>query len=285
MTKKKIVVLSVCSILQVFLFAGISAMYGWDLKFLTVSIAYYAETFLFLYYAADAKERLVIIFILALPPLMIYVPIHLISFEQTRVSLPGTVAHFFAIGLGAITYYIGKGYFRLLTVACFLAVTLCFFVYGYDKWLNNICYGSYTGTITEQAAGYSFADRKGHIVTMDNLKGDLVVLDFWNTACAACFKEFPAFQSESGRYLHAGKHIRFLAVNAPLKTDAPNQAEDALLKRGYTFQRYYLTNASDLKKFRVTFFPSIIILINGKEIVYRGGINGVDDIIKRYTAQ
>jgi thiol-disulfide isomerase/thioredoxin len=61
------------------------------------------------------------------------------------------------------------------------------------------------------APGLALKDLDGQLVTMANLKGKVVVVNFWATWCPPCRREFPSM--ERLREKMSGKPVMILAVN------------------------------------------------------------------------
>ena len=62
------------------------------------------------------------------------------------------------------------------------------------------------------APEFSLYDTKGKLVTLQSLKGKVIVLDFWATWCTPCLASFPAMQRVVTKY-KADKDVVFLFVN------------------------------------------------------------------------
>jgi len=60
------------------------------------------------------------------------------------------------------------------------------------------------------AAAVEMEDFNGNIVTIADLKGRPVVVNFWATWCPACFAEMPAFEKV---YQAKGDSVQFLGIN------------------------------------------------------------------------
>jgi thiol-disulfide isomerase/thioredoxin len=157
-----------------------------------------------------------------------------------------------------------------------------FFLTGYDLWLHKINYESYSGRVNETINEYSLVDIDGRPLLVDSLKGRVAVMDFWNTACEPCFKKFPIFKYKQSDYASKKANILFFTVNCPLQTDSRGLAQSMLQSRGYNFKQYYLQNKGDLENFKISYLPTVVILADGKRIIYRGDIEGVDDILNQF---
>lgn len=66
-------------------------------------------------------------------------------------------------------------------------------------------------TQNEPAPSFAIESLGGGTVSLDALRGHIVVLNFWATWCTPCRKEAPAFQRLSDEYRDRG--VRFLGMN------------------------------------------------------------------------
>ena len=66
-------------------------------------------------------------------------------------------------------------------------------------------------TRDEPAPSFSIESLDGGTVSLDALRGDVVVLNFWATWCTPCREEAPAFHRLSREYEERG--VRFLGMN------------------------------------------------------------------------
>jgi thiol-disulfide isomerase/thioredoxin len=85
------------------------------------------------------------------------------------------------------------------------------------------------------AADFELEDLDGNRVSLQALRGKIVVLDFWATWCAPCLSAFPAMRKAVERHKDdAG--VRFYFVNAWERAeDKAKNARDFLSKTGYPF--------------------------------------------------
>ena len=64
----------------------------------------------------------------------------------------------------------------------------------------------------KRAPNLEFKDRSGTTRKVADLRGSIVVLNFWATWCGPCREELPMLSTLSREY--AGKNVRFIAVSA-----------------------------------------------------------------------
>ena len=92
---------------------------------------------------------------------------------------------------------------------------------------------------TQQEAtvpNFTVLDANGNEVTLEEMRGKPVILNFWASWCAPCKSEMPAFQDAFREY---GDEIHFMMVNL---TDGSRETVDTALSyikdQGYTFPVY-----------------------------------------------
>lgn len=161
----------------------------------------------------------------------------------------------------------------LCTLIFALFIGLYVFV-GHKYWWRYLSDGTWTGTVAQELPNdWFFRLVDGQVITPDSLRNKIVVLDFWNTGCAACFAAFPVLDSSFKKYQ---SKVRFYAVNIPLDRDTQNQAFCIIKNRGYTFP---VGRGNDIvaSAFNVTAFPTSFLVYNGK-LVFRGSL---DDVIQQ----
>jgi peroxiredoxin len=85
-------------------------------------------------------------------------------------------------------------------------------------------------SVGQEAPGFILQDLDGNQVTLEELKGQVVMLNFWSAACPPCRDEMPGMQRVFDDLKEKGFTI--LAVNV---NDHPETARDFLRENGYTF--------------------------------------------------
>jgi thiol-disulfide isomerase/thioredoxin len=67
--------------------------------------------------------------------------------------------------------------------------------------------------VGERAPDFTLRDLAGKPVRLSELRGSVVVVDFWASWCAPCKKELPALEVLQRRYREAGKKVVILTIN------------------------------------------------------------------------
>jgi thiol-disulfide isomerase/thioredoxin len=94
--------------------------------------------------------------------------------------------------------------------------------------------------ISQPAPAFSLVDLEGNKVSLAELKGKVVILDFWATWCAPCKKSFPAMQKALDKY-KADPNVRFLFIDTWERIPEPKKAVQPLLQKINIHSLYCLT--------------------------------------------
>lgn len=85
------------------------------------------------------------------------------------------------------------------------------------------------------APEFRLTDLEGNSVSLRDLRGKTVVLDFWATWCGPCIASFPAMQNAVDKFKN-DESIRFLFINTWERShDVKKQVADFLVKNHYRF--------------------------------------------------
>jgi len=90
--------------------------------------------------------------------------------------------------------------------------------------------------LNQPAANFSLTDLQGNRVSLGDLKGKIVILDFWATWCEPCKASFPAMQMAVDKY-KSDPDVRFLFIHTWERS--PTAADDAkayIAGMNYSFQ-------------------------------------------------
>jgi thiol-disulfide isomerase/thioredoxin len=202
------------------------------------------------------------------------IPIRILDFNGSLLSLPDPLVH----SLGVIC---GTLYWRMKRPLNFAALVLCSLVpvymyfQGYDRWLDKLNYGTFTGRVEAHALPVKFEafDEQKNIVGENDLNGKIALLDFWYTGCGICFEKFPHVQAAYDKYKDDAA-VKIMAVDWPLGDDQPGQAFSMIREEGYTFPVVIAGNEELPEKLGVKVYPTTLVIDRQGKIVYRGDIEG-----------
>jgi thiol-disulfide isomerase/thioredoxin len=109
----------------------------------------------------------------------------------------------------------------------------------------------------------------GSAVTLESLRGHVVVLDFWGTWCAPCMAEMPEI-SKVHREFQSNNNVVFLAVDPGWNGDTPEKIRSTTVEKHLDVP-VALDTTGVAKSLEVTSLPTLLVI--GR----RGDIRSVDD--------
>ncbi|MFY7838909.1 MAG: redoxin domain-containing protein [Lacibacter sp.] len=139
--------------------------------------------------------------------------------------------------------------------------------------------------ISKPSPQFTVTDSNGQLVSLTDLKGKVVVVDFWATWCVPCKKSFPAMQQSVNRY-SADSNVVFLFVHTWERgdTNAKVNAAKYLTDNKYNFGLYMDTYDSISKSnpavtaFAVTGIPTKFVIDGQGNIRFIiNGYSGMDE--------
>ena len=209
---------------------------------------------------------------------VLHIPLRLIDFDGSLISLPDFLFHFLGIIIGFVFIKL-QDYKKWVILG--LSTVLAIFMYfkGYSFWLHKLNFSTFSGnvnfTLPISIRGY---DQNNQLITNKAFHNRIVVLDFWHTQCGVCFRKFPEVQKLFNKY---GKDqaVLLFAINNPSKQDTTGQAFAMLKDRGYTFPVVVPTVDTIPQAFGVTHYPTTIIIDKTGNVVFRGAIENAEKVI------
>lgn len=215
----------------------------------------------------------------------LHLPPRLIDFEGTLVSLPDYIFHVLGL-LTAWFFYLARSWKKWIIAGMSFSLTLFMLFRGYSMWIHKLNFDTYSGNYTAAFPEFVADDKNGILISRDSLTGKLVLIDFWHTQCAACFRKFPLLDKIYLKY-RLNPKVKFFALNLPLQTDQPTRAFDMIQKRGYSFPVAKLQTTSIIDSLTISFFPTTILVNEDGRVIFKGSIeNGIGLLereIKKYT--
>lgn len=115
--------------------------------------------------------------------------------------------------------------------------------------------------VGQDAAPFSVTDLKGNQYSLEELKGKIVVLNFWFIACKPCIMEMPDLNELVAKY--EGKDVVFLAI----AMDGDSDLEKFLEKTPFDYQ--IIPSGSEIaNKYEVLGFPTHVVIDQGSKISF-----------------
>lgn len=105
------------------------------------------------------------------------------------------------------------------------------------------------------APDFELATYDGQKLSLSELRGKVVVLNFWATWCQPCRTEMPAFQSVYQEYW--SREVEFVGVD--LSTD-PTESRAFLQELGITYPNGADTKNQITKQYQVTGLPTTVVI-------------------------
>jgi thiol-disulfide isomerase/thioredoxin len=105
------------------------------------------------------------------------------------------------------------------------------------SYLENLKESLTKSMVNEQAPGFTLSDINGNKVSLQDLRGKVVVLDFWATWCGPCKASFPAMQMAQNKFKD-DPNVKFLFIHTWERgTDTPTKDAEAYIKsKNYDFE-------------------------------------------------
>ncbi|MES2275247.1 MAG: TlpA disulfide reductase family protein [Bacteroidota bacterium] len=105
----------------------------------------------------------------------------------------------------------------------------------------------------------SIVDLQGKPLDMEQLKGKIVIMDFWATWCVPCMEELPYLQKVYNQYKNNPKVV-FMVINSGSKNTLADAQGWAKQHANYTFPLYYNGDKDIGDKVGFTLIPTIAVL-------------------------
>jgi cytochrome c biogenesis protein CcmG/thiol:disulfide interchange protein DsbE len=147
-----------------------------------------------------------------------------------------------------------------------------------------------TEMIAVQAPNFSLKDLGGNTVSLKDLKGKVIVLDFWSTWCVPCKKSFPAMQLAVNSYKN-DPSVKFLFIHTWETTKTPiEDVKKYIAQSGFNFQ--VLMDLKDgsgrnaaVEDYGVSAIPAKFVIDKTGNIVFKlTGFTGTDaDALKEIS--
>lgn len=159
---------------------------------------------------------------------------------------------------------------------------------GYDNYITSLEMAAklkkkaeIAKTMTnEPAPKFSLKDLDGNDVSLDGLKGKVVVVDFWATWCGPCIASMPAMKTVQEK-LKSRDDVAFVFVDTwQTEEDKKQNAADFLKKNKYDFHVLLDNENKVVSDFKVNGIPTKFIIDKTGNIRFKSiGFGGNDDAL------
>ncbi len=116
--------------------------------------------------------------------------------------------------------------------------------------------------IAAPAPDFTLKSNQGKNIRLSELKGEIVLVNFWASWCGPCRKELPAFEKLYQKYKPLG--VTILAVNVD---DDPAKADELLAEVNISYPVLYDTDQKISELYKVSAMPSTYFINRDGELV------------------
>ena len=233
------------------------------------SIVYSFITFLLLRKYVDAKYSIIrIILCIILGRIIIELPIRIVDFDKTLPTLMVTIIVILSTILTGLIYSNKKKYVIILS---FISWIICAFI-GHKVWFDYINFGHLSNIKITSHTIQTIEDE----IKLDTIKSNYILLEFWNSSCGSCIKQFPQYQKLYDKYKN---EILIRSVFVRYK-DNENIFDgiNCINKQECNFPIWSIDkNSSLLKELEIKVYPTIIIINHDKESMFKGNLKEAEN--------
>lgn len=132
----------------------------------------------------------------------------------------------------------------------------------------------------DPAPKFSLKDLEGNDISLEGLKGKVVIVDFWATWCGPCIASMPAMKTVQDK-LKAREDVAFVFVDTwQTETDKKQNAADFLKKNDYPFHVLLDNEDKVVADFKVNGIPTKFVIDKTGNIRFKSvGFGGNDDAL------
>jgi thiol-disulfide isomerase/thioredoxin len=134
--------------------------------------------------------------------------------------------------------------------------------------------------ISEAAPKFALKDLSGNMISLDDLKGKVVVVDFWATWCGPCKASFPGMQQALNKYKN-DPDVKFVFIDtweSKKSEEMQKKAGEFITKNKYDFQVLLDTEDKMVTNYAVESIPTKFVIDPQSKIRFKSiGFDGSSD--------
>lgn len=235
--------------------------------YLGVIIYFFSGKYLLANNSIFRKE---ISFWLFISPIFIFqLSSNVFNYDSTINSLP---IHIFFI-LASLTAFFYVKYSKLILLFL-ISLIIWFHFNGKKAYLDYRFFGNTKNSYINSNIFSGLSNIRNQDFVVDTNK--LIIIDFWNSKCAPCYRQFPLIDSIS-KLVDTSK-IDILLLNIPLKGETKENNYLLLSKFNYSFKQIFANDSHIMNSLKINYFPTTVVIKNNI-ILFSGEFK---DVIKKF---
>lgn len=145
----------------------------------------------------------------------------------------------------------------------------------YDQWHFYRNFGKMSALESTPAPMWTATTADGQEMSPAHTENEILIFDFWNEWCGACYKKFPEVKQLKERFAQ-DKNIRFIALNVPAVNPSPDFDPFAIEKE-YGLEVW--EGSRELaERFGIQVYPTIVV-IKSDSIRYLGDLEELEEFL------
>lgn len=267
-------------------YGGFCELQGFTLSALVYWIVYYVFTIWALNKCHTKLRVNYIIPTILLGAIIVEIPLRIIYFEDTLISIIDFAARILSILSGWVFFSIRNRYGKIVWTVVTFSICICGATYGTNLWLHKLDFGTFTGTTVEAVKVQPvFQTETGDSIQLNEINARYVVLDFFSSSCSVCRKKFPIVKQMYDKYID-NTNVKFFSVHARARNENIESGAKLLADVGYKFPCISINGKdSALHTIGVTAYPTVIIYERATDkIIFRGSIEYAANMLAELTS-